>query len=120
MTLRPQRDKLTPLSNSMGTLDRLCGPRPEILGHTRAGPTQKFAGYGPGARVVGQWSPSVLEPGTSFLENNFSIDQGGQWFRDDPSALYLLHTLLLFHQLHLRSSGIRSWRLGTHVVREVQ
>ena len=37
------------------------------------------------------------------------------WFQDDSSALHLLCTLflLLLHQLHLRSSGIRSWRLGT-------
>ena len=37
------------------------------------------------------------------------------WFQDDSSALHLLCTLflLLLHQLHLRSSGIRSRRLGT-------
>ena len=37
------------------------------------------------------------------------------WFQDDLSTLHLLCTLflLLFHQLHLRSPGIRSWRLGT-------
>ena len=36
-------------------------------------------------------------------------------FQDDSSALHLLCTLflLLLHQLHLRSSGIRSRRLGT-------
>ena len=40
--------------------------------------------------------------------------------RDDSSTLSLLHTLflLLLHQLHLRSSGIRSWRLGTPVLRD--
>ena len=39
----------------------------------------------------------------------------GGWFLDDSSALHLLCTLflLLFYQFHLRSSGIRSWRLGT-------
>ena len=39
----------------------------------------------------------------------------GEWFRDDSSTLHLLCTLflLLLYQLHLRSSGIRSWRLGT-------
>ena len=39
----------------------------------------------------------------------------GGWFWDDSSALHLLCTLLLLllHQLHLRSSGIRSWGLGT-------
>ena len=37
------------------------------------------------------------------------------WFGDDSSTLRLLCTLflLLLHQLHLRSSGIRSWSLGT-------
>ena len=40
--------------------------------------------------------------------------------RDDSSTLSLLHTLflLLLHQLHLRSSGIRSWRLGTFVLKQ--
>ena len=38
-----------------------------------------------------------------------------EWFGDDSSALHLLCILflLLLHQLHLRSSGIRPWRLGT-------
>ena len=37
------------------------------------------------------------------------------WFQDDLIPLHLLCTLflLLLHQLHLRSSGIRSRRLGT-------
>ena len=35
-------------------------------------------------------SPTLLAPGTSFVENSFSVDQGlGGWFRDDPSALDL-------------------------------
>ena len=38
----------------------------------------------------------------------------GECFEDDSSALYLLCTFfLLLHHLHLRSSGIRSCRLGT-------
>ena len=39
----------------------------------------------------------------------------GRWFQNDSSTLHVLHTLflLLFHQLYLRSSGIRSWGLGT-------
>ena len=38
----------------------------------------------------------------------------GGWFPDDLSVLHLLCMLflLLLHQLQLRSSGIRSWRLG--------
>ena len=41
-----------------------------------------------------------------------------EWFGDDSNELHLLCTLflLLFHQLHLRSSGIRSQRLGTPVL----
>ena len=38
----------------------------------------------------------------------------GGWFQDDSNALHWLCTLfLLLHWLHLRSSGIRSWKLGT-------
>ena len=47
------------------------------------------------------------------MEDSFSMDYGGGWFADDSSALCLLCTLLLLHQLHLRSSSIRSWRLET-------
>ena len=49
------------------------------------------------------------------MENNFPTDQGGtEWFWDDCSTSHILYTLfLLLHQLHLRSSGIRSRRLGT-------
>ena len=45
---------------------------------------------------------------------------GGGWFQDDSSALHLSHTLflLLLHQLHLRSLGIRSQRLGTPVLKD--
>ena len=60
------------------------------------------------------------------MQDNFSMDQGGangmitiMVYQDDSSTLYLLHSLflllLLLHQLHFRSSGIRSWRLGTSV-----
>ena len=63
--------------------------------------------------------PNHLVPVTSVMEDNFSLVQGlggkGGWFQDDSSTLNLLCTLflLLLYQLHLRSSGIRSWRLGT-------
>ena len=40
---------------------------------------------------------------------------GGAWYGVDSRALHLLCTLFPL-QLHLRSSGIRSQRLGTHVV----
>ena len=79
------------------------------------------------AYVLRQQCPTFLAPGTSFTEDNFSMedsgigDEGGHggmvsgWF----SALHLLCTLflLLLHQLHLRSSGIRSQRLRTPVLK---
>ena len=74
--------------------------------------------------AIMQWSPTFLAPGPSFVKDNFSINGGkaGGGLRDDSSTLYLLYTLLgsficfhaflLLHQLHLRSSGNRSQRLG--------
>ena len=45
----------------------------------------------------------------------FSTDWGWRWFQEDSSALKLLHILfiLLLHQLHLISSGVRSQNLET-------
>ena len=61
-----------------------------------------------------QRSSTLLAPGTGFMEDSVSTDGDGRWLGDDASLLYLLCTLfLLLHQLHHRSSGIRSWRLGT-------
>ena len=42
----------------------------------------------------------------------------GRWFQHDSSALHLLCTffILFLYQLYLRSSGIRSRRLGTPAV----
>ena len=54
-------------------------------------------------------SPTFLGPGSGFVDGSFSMDGWGRWFWDDSSALHLF--LLLLHQL--RSSSIRSWRLGT-------
>ena len=60
--------------------------------------------------------PKLFGTRDKFYEREFfhELEKGG-WFQDDSSALHLLCTLflLLLHQLHLRSSGIRSWRLGT-------
>ena len=60
---------------------------------------------------------------TERLNNNKSISwktifpwtEVGEWLRNDSSAFYLLCSLflLLFHQLHLWSSGIRFGNLGT-------
>ena len=58
-------------------------------------------------------SPTFVASGIGFMEDHFSMDPGGGWFRDDLSTLILLHTLFLLHQLHLRSSGSRYQRLGT-------
>ena len=54
------------------------------------------------------------------MGDNFSVDQGmGGWFQDDSSALHLLCTfLLLLYQLHLRSLGIRSQKLGMPGLKE--
>ena len=61
-----------------------------------------------------QPSPTFLAPVTGFVEDNFSTDLGmrGQ-FHNNSSALHLLCTifLLLLHQLHLISSGVRFQRL---------
>ena len=48
------------------------------------------------------------------MEDNFSTDAGG-WFWDDSSTLHLLCALflLLLHQFHLRSSGLRSQRFSS-------
>lgn len=45
----------------------------------------------------------------------FHRPRSGEWFQDDSSTFYFLDTLfvLLLHQLYLRSTGIRSWSLGT-------
>ena len=70
-----------------------------------------------------QQSPAFSAPGSGFVEDNFSMSWGwagggGGWFWDDSATLHLLCTLflLLLRQLHLRSSGSRSWRLGTPVL----
>ena len=63
-----------------------------------------------------QQSSTILAPGISFMEDNFSTDRNWEeWFQDDSSALHLLYTLFLslLHQLHFRSSGIRYWKLVT-------
>ena len=63
-----------------------------------------------------EYPQTFWHQGPCFMKENFSHELGkGAWFQDDSSALHLLFTLflLLLHQLHLRSSGIRSRRLGT-------
>ena len=66
--------------------------------------------------------PSLFGTRDRFCGRQFSIDQGGRGdgFGMIRSALHLLWILFLslLHQLHLRSSGIRSWRLGTPALRD--
>ena len=72
--------------------------------------------------AIKQRSPIFSAPGTSFMEDNFSMDWGrGWWLQDDSSTLCLPCTLFLssLHQLYLRSSGIRSQRLGTPAVMDI-
>ena len=59
--------------------------------------------------------PKLFGIRDQFHGRQFLTDGVGRWFGDDARALHLLCTLflLLLYQLHLRSSGVRSWRLGT-------
>jgi len=74
-----------------------------------------------GRTPVEQWPPAFLAPGAGVLEDNFSWTEGGRgWFQGNSGALHLLCTLCLkiLHHPHLRSSGIRSWRLGTPAAKD--
>ena len=65
--------------------------------------------------LLKQRPPTFLASGTGFLKHNFLKDLGvGLWFQNDSSSLHLLCSLflLLLHELHLKSSGLRSRRLG--------
>ena len=68
------------------------------------------------AVALEQLSLAFSAPGTSFAEDNFShwLEWEG-WFEDGSRTLHLLRTLflLLWRQLHLRSPGLRSQRLGS-------
>ena len=61
--------------------------------------------------------PELFDIRDQFCRRQLSTDggRGRGWFQDDSSALHLLCTLFLslWQQFHLRSSGIRSWRLRT-------
>ena len=65
-----------------------------------------------------QWSPIFLARDRFPRRQLFYGWGWGGWFGDDSSTLHLLCTLslLLVHQLHLGSSGVRFWRLGTPVL----
>ena len=59
--------------------------------------------------------PNLFGPRDQFCGRQFSTGWGGAWggFWEDSGALHVLCTLflLLLHQVHLRSSGIRCRRL---------
>ena len=53
-------------------------------------------GGGAGARdVPEQWSPTFSAPGTSFMEDKFSMGWGPGVFWDDSSTLHFLCALFL-------------------------
>ena len=70
------------------------------------------------------WSPRVLASGISFMEDNSFMEPGGRvvvvlgWF--EYITFMCISFLLSLYQLHLRSSGIRSWRLGTSALNNKQ
>ena len=62
--------------------------------------------------------PSLFGTTDCFCGRESSPHWGSRRFQEDSSALHLLGTsfLLLLHLLRLRSSCVRSWRLGTPAV----
>ena len=86
----------------------------------QAPPSMGFPGKSTGVgchrllHILRQRSPMFLAPGTSFVEDNFPMAQGGVEFQDDSRTCHLLCSLflLLLHQVHLIIPGIRSRRLG--------
>ena len=69
----------------------------------------------PHSNPLRQRSPTFLAPGRSFVENSFSTDLGGEWFRvDSRHDIYrALYFYLYYMSSTLRSSGVTSRRLGT-------
>lgn len=65
---------------------------------------------------------NLLVPGTGFVEDDFCIGGVEGLFWDDSGALHLLCTLFLLSlcRPHPRSSGIRSLRLGSPVLKSSQ
>ena len=59
--------------------------------------------------------PNFFSTSDCFNGRQFFHGPGRGGFQDDSGALHLLCTLfvILLLQLHLRSSGVRFWRLGT-------
>ena len=68
--------------------------------------------------TLGQWSPAFLAPGTGFMEDNFprirgSGDRGGGLGMIQEHYIYCALYFCNYYKHHLRSSDVRSQRLGT-------
>ena len=50
---------------------------------------------------IDQWFPTFLAPGTSCVEDNISMDQGGGWFGDDSNSHYI-YCALYFSYYYIR------------------
>ena len=61
--------------------------------------------------------PAFLAPGTSFVETNIFKDwRWGVVLGSFKHITFIVHFIsVILHQLHLRSAGVRSRRLGTPI-----
>ena len=66
-------------------------------------------------KALGQWSPTFLAPGTSLCKTVFPWTRVGRMVKgwSQHITFTVIVFLWLLHQLHLLSSGIKSWKLGT-------
>ena len=76
------------------------------------------AGASPVQSPFGQWSPTILAPRTIFMEDNFSMNLGGD---DGLGMIQVRYLIVHFISIIItsaprRSSGIKSHRLGTLVL----
>ena len=62
--------------------------------------------------LTSQCFPTFLVPGTDFVEDNFSMDRGWE-YGFGMIQVHYTYCALYFCYYHLKSSGIRSWMLGT-------
>ena len=69
-----------------------------------------------GSHKLCQWSPTYLAPGTLFMKDHFSMGMGmgwmvWGWFKCITFIVHFISSIIT--SAHLRSSGMRSRRLGT-------